>query len=414
MRLLLLALALLVGCAPDDTAPDAPEASGETTSGETASGDPAASGPEVALLRSPAGPESGRPRLSLTPDGTPLLSWSEPDGDAHTLRYSLWREGRWAEPETAARGEGWLVNWADTPGVIALAGGRFLAHTLPNAGGHAYDAAVSLSSGDGWTPEALLNTDGLRAEHGFVSAVPLGDRAGVVWLDGREQAGDHGHGGGPMQLRFAALSASGERSGETVLDARTCDCCPTAMAVTARGPVVAYRDRSEGEIRDVAVVRLVSGDWTEPTIPHADGWRIEGCPVNGPALAASGERVALAWFTAADDSARVQLTLSKDAGSTWGPALTLDDTTPIGRVDVALLASGDVAVSWLDASGDDAVLVVQRVSASGAVGAPVEVARTDASRSSGMPRIVAQGDGVLVAWTDPEADIPLQTASVRL
>ena len=409
MRILLLplALALLAGCERPAPAPGTPAA--------TAS-DPSAARGTVTEIATPAGAESGRPRLSLAPDGTPLLSWTEPDGDGDALRYSLWRGGAWSAPQTAARGDDWLINPADTPGVLPLADGRLLAHTLPGASGHAYDAAASLWRDGAWTEAALLNDDGLEAEHGFVSVAPLpSGGAGVAWLDGREQAGGgHGHHAGAMQLRFAAISASGERSDETILDAKTCDCCPTAMAATASGPVVAYRDRSDAEIRDIAVVRRVDGAWTEPVVPHADGWHIEGCPVNGPALDARGEDVALAWFTAANDSASVRLTFSDDAGATWGPAFPISDDAPLGRVGVAMLADGSAAVSWLGTSGEDAVLFVRRVSASGATSPTVEVARMAGSRDSGIPRVVASGDGVLVAWTDPAAARPLRTARVHL
>ncbi|MEL6616045.1 MAG: hypothetical protein AAFQ43_09925, partial [Bacteroidota bacterium] len=196
MRLLflLVAVALLPGCA-DPTDP-APEASGDAGAPTVRLAD----GPQVEPIEAPAGAESGRPRLSLTPDSVPLLSWTEPDGDGHALRYSLWRDGAWGEPETATRGTEWFVNWADTPGVLPLADGRLLAHWLPmhpdGDSPYAYDAAVSLGDGTDWTPEALLHDDGLAAEHGFVSAVPLATGAGVIWLDGREQAGGgHDHHG---------------------------------------------------------------------------------------------------------------------------------------------------------------------------------------------------------------------------
>ena len=35
------------------------------------------------------------------------------------------------------------------------------------------------------------------------------------------------------------------RGADAQLDARACDCCQTAVAMTARGPLLAYRDRSD-------------------------------------------------------------------------------------------------------------------------------------------------------------------------
>jgi hypothetical protein len=203
-----------------------------------------------------------------------------------------------------------------------------------------------------------------------------------------------------MTLRFASLAADGTRSGETVLDERTCDCCPTAAAAIEAGLVVAYRDRSEDEIRDVAVVRQVDGAWTPPVIPHADGWRIDGCPVNGPALAASGDRVALAWF-AGGDSPRVWLSVSDDSGATWGERVRIDGGAPVGRVGVALLADGSPAVSWLEGVGDAAEVRVRHVDADGSLRPAVTVATVDAGRASGIPRVVGLGAQALVAWTDP-------------
>ena len=75
---------------------------------------------------------------------------------------------------------------------------------------------------------------------------------------------------------------------------------------------------------------------TEPATAVSDGWMIAGCPVNGPALDADGERVALAWFTAAGEAPRVQLAFSTDGGATFEEARTIDADAPAGRVDVVL------------------------------------------------------------------------------
>ncbi|GAB5535811.1 MAG: hypothetical protein Rubg2KO_20600 [Rubricoccaceae bacterium] len=387
----------LAGCADDTVEPDAP----------------APEPPGVREVATPAEADSGRPRLSSTPDGSAILSWSEPEGDQHVLRYSVWSDSGWAAPQTADSGTDWMVNWADTPGVVELPNGQTVAHSLVHTGGHSYNVRARVSDGATWSEPVTPHTDGLQAEHGFVSVVPMGDRAGLVWLDGREQAGGHGHGGGPMTLRFATLGLDGELADEAILDTKACDCCPTSAVATPSGIVVAYRDRTEAEVRDISVVRLVDGTWTDPVPVHEDGWAINACPVNGPALAAHGDRVALAWFTGADSS-RVQVALSDNGGATFGTPLQLDGGNPVGRVSAAMLPSGDAVIGWLERVEGQAEFRVRRVALAGTLDDPMTVATVTAGRQSGVPHLVAVGGRVLAAWTDPEAEVPLQSAVVTL
>ena len=73
--------------------------------------------------------------------------------------------------------------------------------------------------------------------------------------------------------------------------------------------------------------------------PGLSGWlAATACPVNG-AVAAAGERVAVAWFTGADKTPRVKLAFSNDAGETFGQPVAVDDGNPTGRVDVLLLVA---------------------------------------------------------------------------
>ncbi len=366
---------------------------------------------------SPAGPNSGQPRLS-TDGEEALLSWVEEGAEAAVLRFSWWNGGGWSEPIAAAQGEDWFVNWADTPGVVPLGGGRLAVHYLQRTGEDTYAYGVrAVRSDDGgrtWSPPVAPHRDGTPTEHGFVSALPTREGVRLVWLDGRDyhdaqpsHAGG-GHGGSSeaeMSLRTAVVTRGGSLQEEALLDARTCDCCPTAAVVTPAGAVVAYRDRSEGEIRDIAVVRRTAEGWTEPTIPHPDGWHIAGCPVNGPALAAEEEAVALAWFTGAP-TPRVQVAHSTDGGVTFGPAARVDLGSPAGRVGVVAAGEGGALVSWIERSldNDAAALLVRHVSADGALGRPHSVTEISADRASGMPQLLRLGDAVFTAWTDPGAE----------
>ena len=54
---------------------------------------------------------------------------------------------------------------------------------------------------------------------------------------------------------------------------------------------------TKGRLKIELYDTLVAGA-EQPAAVREDGWKIAGCPVNGPQLASSGGRVAAAWFTA--------------------------------------------------------------------------------------------------------------------
>lgn len=363
-----------------------------------------ASGP--AAPQPPVGVPSGQPRFF--PAGDRLgLSWVDREGAEAVLRFALYDGTSWSEPVEVARGSDWFVNWADTPGVVALDTAAYAAFFLQRTGEGRFEYAVRVvRSDDGgrtWSAPVTPHRDDVRAEFGFVSALPEDGGLRLVWLDGEHtvsaDGGAHAH-AGPMALRTAVVLPDGRLADATVLDARVCECCPTALVRTTDGLVAAYRDRSPEEVRDVAVVRREAGAWAAPWIPHPDGWRIEGCPVNGPALAAAGQRVALAWYTGAGGGA-VRVALSGDGGRTFGPALRLDEGDPIGRVGIAWAGEAAV-VGWMEREADAAVLLLRRVGPNGAA-APVRLAGLSPERASGMPRLAVFGEAVWAAWVEADA-----------
>jgi thiol-disulfide isomerase/thioredoxin len=378
----------------------------------------------VVALESPAPAGSAEP--SLAARGPSLhLTWLEeaPEGGSR-LRTATLANGRWSTPATIASGKTLLANWADFPSLLPLADDSLVAHWLERtaAEGEAYDIRVARSrdGGKAWSPPATPHRDGTQAEHGFVSLVDAGAGATlVVWLDGREyaQAASLGVGGGKTALRAAILDA-GSFGDETVLDPLVCDCCQTSAASTPRGAFVAYRDRSKTEVRDISYVRLVAGRWTEPRALHDDGWEIGACPVNGPAVAARGDRLAVGWFTAAKPRAtgvaaqasaggsRVLLAVSQDGGESFSPAVRVDAGNPAGRVDVEWLDEDTVVAVWNErGEGERAELRARAIDVSGRLEADVTVAPVSAGRGSGFPRLAPYADGVAVAWTDA-ADRP--------
>lgn len=366
---------------------------------------------EVTALETPAGLGSGESHLAVGPDGAVVLSWLEPDGPGHALRFATLGEAAWSAPRTLTRGDDWFVNWADFPSVVPVSDTVWAAHWLARqpAGGYAYDVVLSLSTdgGTSWQTVGSPHADRTPTEHGFVALFPWQAGVGVVWLDGRDTlpAGEQGgaadgYAAGGMTLRSALVHPDGRRSHELLIDDLTCDCCQTDVVVSRDGPLVAYRDRTVDEKRDVLVARFAAGHWQQPVAVGDDDWRIDGCPVNGPALDVQGESVVVAWFTAADDRPRVRLARSTDGGRSFATTLDADDTAPLGRVDVVLMPGGDALVSWLRPEKDDAVIALRRVGRDGDLGPIRVVARTAAGRLSGFPQLVRSGTDLIVSWTE--------------
>jgi len=359
-------------------------------------------------LPSPAAAGSLAPSLFATADGRVFLSWIERlDAGRHALRFAVKEGDGWSTPMNIAEGTGWFVNWADFPSMIALPDGSLAAHWLVKSGSgtYAYDVNVARSSDGGktWSKPLMPHRDGTQTEHGFVSLFAAPDnQLEAVWLDGRETragAAEHDHDGGAMTLRYATIGPDGSLSREAMLDARVCDCCQTSAAMTAEGPVVVYRDRSDREMRDVSIVRLRDGRWTEPRPVSSDNWEMHGCPVNGPSVAAAGNRVAVAWFTAANDVPRVKLAFSTDAGASFGTPVIIDDGNPLGRVEAVLLDDGSALVSWLETSPEGSALRVRRVTAEGQRDAAVPVLPPGTAISNGFPQMVRAGELLVLAWT---------------
>lgn len=373
-------------------------------------------GIELEEVGAPAAPGSGQPNLAAGADGKLYLSWIEPGQDAgHSLRFSTFSGTGWSRPRTIATGADWFVNWADIPSMEALKDGTLAAHWLVKGGTgtYAYDVWISLShdGGETWRDPVRLHRDGTATEHGFVSMLPATEQSfGVFWLDGRETGHE-----GPMTLRHASVDRDGVVGPESVVDDSVCDCCPTDASLTDDGGLlVAYRDRTPSEIRDIRMMRLGERAWSTSVAVHADRWLLPGCPVNGPAVASAGDHVACAWFTAPEKTKRfVRVAFSSDGGRTFAPPVEVSGPSPLGRVDTVLLEDGSALVSWLEERDDAAAVLLRRVYPSGELTPTHQAAVTSNSRSSGLSRLARSGDSIVLAWTEAGDPSRIRTALVH-
>ena len=331
--------------------------------------------------------------------------------------FSYLNNDLWSEPNLIAAGNNWFVNWADFPVIASDGNNNLIAHFLEKSdtAKFTYDVKLTTSADKGklWSSPQILHDDGKKAEHGFVSMIPFKENYFVSWLDGRnaaavEGAGHEGH-HGEMTLRGAILNKNGSKANEWELDKRVCDCCQTSAAITDNGPIVVYRDRSDDEIRDISIIRMINGQWTEPKTIFPDNWKISGCPVNGPGAVAFGNNLAIAWFSMQENKGKVKIVFSEDGGATFKNPVIVDEGKPIGRVDIVMLDEKTALVSWME--GAD--IKVVKVHADGRKEKSITIALSSESRSAGFPQMTKSGNKIFFAWSDSK-EKTIKVASLSL
>lgn len=350
----------------------------------------------------------------LTKSGDKLyLSWVDTSSIEETkLLYSSLLDAGWTSQKVLASGGNWFVNWADYP-MISVNKTHLMSAYLHRIGSSkmAYDIQFNVRPLSQEIPPDYkrLNTDNTATEHGFVSIIPSSDSTFfVTWLDGRNMAAGghemHDHAGhheaGAMHVRVAEVSAHGQISQEQVVDEMACTCCQTTASLTKNGPVVMYRDCTADNIRDIVIVRQVDGQWTQPVPIHQDNWFIEGCPVNGPSSDALGNTLVAAWYTGSNDTPKVQVVFSENAGADFGKPILISDQGALGRVDITLLDQQHAIVSWMESKGEETYLYAQGVSKEGKIGEKRLITPISANRKTGFPQMEVYKQRLYFAWVD--------------
>jgi hypothetical protein len=359
------------------------------------------------LLQTPSGTHSSGPRLTASARGV-LLSWVERNGDSTRLQFAEKQAEGWGQPTTVSSGANWMDSAADPPVVMRRPDGTLVASwqvsTDTQLEGSDLYLTYSKDNGRTWAPSFMPHHDRTRGQHAFPSLFEVpGGGLGIVWLDARAQAAHPDDLEASISLRYAAFDGSWKQTADAEIDPRVCECCSTTAAVTSDGVLIAFRDRSDKEIRDIAVSRLERGRWTPSTLVHADNWEIDACPVNGPMLSARGRQAVVAWFTVKKDQGQAWAAFSNDAGRTWGTPIRLDDVASLGRVGVDLLEDGSAVATWVEYANRRAQFSMRRIDAAGQRSSVVTIAAASAAMSSDVPRMARHDRELVLAWTEPAA-----------
>jgi len=339
------------------------------------------------------------------------MSWiTKNETEIHSLNYASYSNDQWSSTKTVATDSTWFINWADFPSIIADKNGPLAAHWLNKkpGGPYAYDVNISTVDKSGnWSQALVPHNDETPTEHGFVSMIPWNDETFLaVWLDGRRTDGrsdeDYYKLDYAMTLRGAIISREGAIKQRFLIDDAVCDCCPTSLVKTSNGAVVAYRDRTDNEIRDIYTSRFNGEKWTNPEAVYQDGWKIGACPVNGPKLAAQDSLVSIAWHTGAHDNPTAKYAYSVDNGTTFSRPVTLNNSTSLGRVD-AEIYKGISYLSWIEKGNNQAMLKMASFDGDKRINQSKTVATLNESRKTGFPQMEAINGQLIFAWTQPDS-----------
>jgi hypothetical protein len=359
---------------------------------------------EVEIIEIPFdfGINNAEPNL-VAQNGKLSLSWvNSIRGKEATLFYTQLENEKWNAPTKITSGNDWFVNWADFPANATNGDVLLTSHLQKSAKGtYTYDIVLNLRklNGEIIKENFLLNTDGMKAEHGFVSVIPnKNDGFLITWLDGRntvKETEESHH--KAMTIRTAEISNTGAIFNETELDGRTCDCCQTSITMTQNGPMIVYRDRSKTEIRDIYFSKKKDSVWSTPKVIFNDNWKINGCPVNGPKVVSNEKNTVTAWFTAADEKPQVKVSFFEN--EKFNSPIVLNDVNAIGRVDVAFIKNDEVLVSYMESDENKTYLRCKRVSKQGVVSKAITISEISSGRSTGVPQLEIVNNTAFVVWT---------------
>ena len=366
---------------------------------------------QVESVPNSSNPGSVQANWTVTRDGKPLLSWVETEKDgSYTLKYAIRNGAQWSQPRTIAAHREFFRQPAELPGMVQLSDGTLLAHwvEMPEGADDAEFVFVSASKdGAVWSKPVMANKDKSMVQHGLASMAASGEHeASVMWLEALK--GEDG----PVSLKRTVVNNQAAVVKEEAIDTDVCACCPTAIVNTAKGLLVAYRDHTKEDIRDISVVRFEAGKWSASKNINPDQWKLNACPTNAAAAGAKGDQVAISWFTAAGGSPRVQAVFSSDGGVTFGKPVLVSTGRSYGYTSLALDDKGGAIVSWLEEGGSDTRILARDVASNGTLGPVTKV--TEGSRKAlGYPKILRAGGETWVAWAGSAAPAKVQTVRLK-
>jgi len=259
-------------------------------------------------------------------------------------------------------------------------------------------------------------------------------RVFVLWLDHRDSASSrsshdaHHHGAHSTedavaraqrsQLFVSALDGSVV---PTAIARGVCYCCKTALAAGPDGKVyAAWRHVFSGSHRDIAFTMSregAAGRFAEPVRVSADGWQLDGCPENGPALAVdAGRRIHVVWPTLVEGPReRLQLFhASSTDGRTFSSRTPLPSNGNASHPQVIVAPDGSLIAAWDELAAGKRQVRVARGRPAANNGVAFSLLSTADDRAGLYPALAATSTGAVLAWARPQEGAQSRIAVTRI
>jgi hypothetical protein len=274
-------------------------------------------------------------------DGEDVVLWTTPNGIA--VRVGTRPETLIQDPEVRPPNP-----W--NPKLEVTRDGRiYVLYSTPRG----YKLVSSQDRGQRWS--AARTVTSVPYEEIALAAAPQG-RVSVVWIDDRAAE--------PALYAIASTDGGETWSSRSRISVReVCSCCTPSVAFGADGTLyVAFRDVTEGSLRDIVVARSADGGkkWTTPTLVHRDGWKLNACPAAPPVLQIDQKgRVHVVWWTGHIERAGIYHAVSADKSADKFPSVTRVIPTNVHPMSLGMTlvsgssgsASDAVAIAWKIAPG---------------------------------------------------------------